>query len=216
MKSTFSRTFYPAAVILMAALLLVGASVQVLIKDYLAATEMADMRSDGAAIADLAVAYGANHELDEQEFLIHLSMAGKVSGADVVICDTTGQLLVCSDAPLGCSHQGLTINQNYLKKVLSAGNVSGSGVIEGLYTENRYVVAQTIQDADNQIKGIVILSKPLSQTAAVLRKLSNVYLYAALLAILISMVLMTVLVRRHSCRKGNTSGRNLLLMFPTS
>ena len=108
MKSTFSRTFYPAAVILMAALLLVGASVQVLIKDYLAATEMADMRADGAAIADLAVAYGADGDLDEREFLIHLSLAGKVSGADVVICDTTGKLLVCSDAPSSFSRRRFT------------------------------------------------------------------------------------------------------------
>ena len=46
MKTAFSRTFYPAAIILMVALLLVGASIQVLIRDYLTASEMADMQSD--------------------------------------------------------------------------------------------------------------------------------------------------------------------------
>lgn len=198
MKSAFSRTFYPAAIILMAALLLVGASFQLLIKDYLSTSEMADMKADGAAIGNLAAAYGSAGSLSDRNFLIHLSLAGKVSGADAVICDTTGRLLLCSDAPLGCTHQGMTISQDYLKKVLSQGTVSSTGVIDGLYSENRYVVSQTIQNTAGRTIGIVILSKPISQTVMVLRKMSNIYLYAALLAVLISMVLMTVLVRRHS------------------
>ena len=198
MKSAFSRTFYPAAIILMAALLLVGASVQVLIRDYLTTNELADMQADGAAIGDLAAAYGAAGSLSDRNFLIHLSLAGQVSGADAVICDTSGRLLLCSDAPLGCSHQGLVIGEDYLKRVLAEGCVSSTGIIEGLYTENRYVVSQTVENGSGRTIGLVILSKPISQTVTVLRKMSNIYLYAALLAVLISMVLMTVLVRRHS------------------
>ncbi len=198
MKSAFSRTFYPAAIILLVALLLVGASFQVLIKDYLSSKELADLQSDGAAIGDLAAAYGAAGSLSDRDFLIHLSLAGNVSGADAVICDTRGRLLLCSDAPLGCNHQGMTISGDYLQKVLSAGAVSSTGVIDGLYSETRYVVGQTIADVTGRTIGIVILSKPISQTVSVLRKMSTIYLYAALLAVLISMVLMTVLVRRHS------------------
>ena len=198
MKTAFSRTFYPAAIILLVALLLVGASFQVLIRDYLTASEMADMKSDGAAIGDLAAAYGAAGSLSNRDFLIHLSLAGKVSGADAVICDISGRLLLCSDAPLGCAHQGMVIGQDYLKKVLSEDTVSSTGIIDGLYSEKRYVVAQTISDEFGRAMGIVILSKPISQTVSILRKMSTVYLYAALLAVLISMVLMNVLVRRHS------------------
>ena len=198
MKTAFSRTFYPAAIILMAALLLVGACFQLLIKDYLSKSEMADMKADGAAIGDLAAAYGSAGNLSDRNFLIHLSLAGEVSGADAVICDSAGRLLLCSDAPLGCAHQGMTISQDYLKTVLSQGSVSSTGIIDGLYSENRYVVSQTIENAAGRPMGIVILSKPISQTVTVLRKMSNIYLYAALLAVLISMVLMTVLVRRHS------------------
>lgn len=198
MKTAFSRTFYPAAIILLAALLLVGASFQVLIKDYLTGKEMEDLRTDGAAIGDLAAAYGSAGSLLDWNFLIHLSLAGRVSGADAVICDTAGRLLLCSDAPLGCSHQGMTISSDYLQKVLSTGAVSSTGIIDGLYTESRHMVGQTITDSAGRTLGIIILSKPISQTVTVLRKMSTIYLYAALLAVLISMVLMTVLVRRHS------------------
>ena len=198
MKTAFSRTFYPAAIILLAAPLLVGASFQVLIKDYLTGKEMEDLRTDGAAIGDLAAAYGSAGSLLDRNFLIHLSLAGRVSGADAVICDTAGRLLLCSDAPLGCSHQGMTISSDYLQKVLSTGAVSSTGIIDGLYTESRHMVGQTITDSAGRTLGIIIVSKPISQTVTVLRKMSTIYLYAALLAVLISMVLMTVLVRRHS------------------
>ncbi len=198
MKSAFSRTFYPAALILMAALLLVGASFQLLIKDYLTKSEMSDMQADGAAIGDLAAAYGVAGSLTDRDFLIHLSLAGNISGGDLVICDSGGRLLLCSDAPLGCTHQGMVISRNYLSSVMSQGCVASTGVIEGLYSEPRYVVSQTFSDASGNILGIVILSKPVSQTVTVLRKMSNIYLYAALLAVLLSIILMTVLVRRHS------------------
>ena len=198
MKTTFSRTFYPAAIILLAALLLVGAAIQVLIKDYISASALSDMKSDGAAIADLAAAYDATEGLANRNFLIDLSLAGKVSGSDVVICDTKGRLLICSDAPLGCSHQGMSIRGSYLKTVLAEGSASGTGTVGGLYDEDRYVVSQTITDSTGNIIGIVILSKPISQTIEVLRRMSNVYLYAALLAVLVGIVLIHYLVRRHS------------------
>ena len=198
MKSAFSRTFYPAAIILMAALLLVGAALQVMIKNYLTSQEFSDLQADGAVIADLAAAYGSSGSLSDRNFLIHLSLAGEVSGADAVICDLNGRLLLCSDAPLGCNHQGMTISQDYLKKVLTSGAISSTGVIDGLYTEPRYVVAQTITDAAGRVVGMVILSKPTSQTVTVLRKMSSIYFYAAISAVFISIVLMTVLVRRHS------------------
>ena len=86
MKSAFSRTFYPAAIILLVALLLVGAAFQVLIKDYLTTKEISDLRSDGAVIADLAAAYGSSGTLSGRDFLINLSLADQVSDADAVIC----------------------------------------------------------------------------------------------------------------------------------
>ena len=52
MKSTFSRTFFPAALLLLAALLLVGASFQILVKNYLVNESYTDLEGDGTVIAD--------------------------------------------------------------------------------------------------------------------------------------------------------------------
>ena len=198
MRSAFSRTFFPAAIILMTAMLLVGISFQLLLKNYLTDKEFSDMQDDGATIGDLAAAYDSTDHMSDREFLIHLSLAGKVSGADVVICDTNGRLLLCSDAPLGCAHQGLVISQTYLQQILKENSVSSTGKIDGLYSDPRFVVSQTFTDASGEIVGIVILSKPVSETMAMMRKMSNIYLYAALMAVFISIVLMTFLARKQN------------------
>ncbi len=198
MKSAFSRTFYPAAIILMAALLLVGASFQVLVKNYLTHKTMEDLKNDGATIADLAAAYYTTENLSSRNFLITLSVASNISDADAVICDTAGRLLLCSDSPLGCQHQGMRISQDFLEQVLSTGCVSNAGLIEGLYTEARYIVSMPIQDAAGSNVGIVIMSTPMTQIVTIIQRLADIYLFVALLTVLVSIVLMTILARKHS------------------
>ena len=198
MRSAFSRTFYPAAIILLTALLLVGVSFQVLVKNYLTEKTMADLKNNGTTIADLASAYYTTESLSSRNFLITLSASGKISGADAVICDTSGKLLLCSDAPLGCSHQGMAISSSYLEEVFRTGYVSNIGMVEGLYPEARYVVSVPIRTDSGRNAGIVIVSTPTEQIVSVTRRLSDIYLFVALLTVSASMMLMTVLAQKNS------------------
>ena len=94
MKSSFSRTFFPAAVILLLALLLVGTSFQFLVRDYLTDTTLSDLENDGKTIARLASAYYTQNSISDQDFLVNLSIATQISSADAVICDEKGILCV--------------------------------------------------------------------------------------------------------------------------
>ena len=112
MKTTFSRTFIPAALILLAALLLVGASFQMLVRNMMTKQSMDNLKDDCATISELASAYYTDSSLTTQDFFVNLSIATRVSGADAVICDRKGKLVLCSDSPMGCAHQGMTIDPN--------------------------------------------------------------------------------------------------------
>ena len=57
MRSTFSRTFFPAALLLLTALLLVGTSFQMLVRGYLNQQALQGLENDGKAISSLASAY---------------------------------------------------------------------------------------------------------------------------------------------------------------
>ncbi len=198
MKTTFSRVFFPAFTVLVGALCLVGLAFLLLAKSYTEARAMDRLQTCGKTVANVAAAYYAEGTGSETDFYINLSVASETAGADVVICDRAGKLVLCSDSPLGCPHQGLVVSPDYLTRVVSAGSARDTGVVRGLYTDNRYVVSVPIYDAGAKVVGIVMASAPMADTLLVLSSMTRIYFYVALLVIILALVIMSVLARRSS------------------
>ncbi len=199
MKTTFSRTLTAVAVMLLLALLLVGICFQLLVKDYLAEQTIQGLRSDGAVIVELIQAVYAEDPVTYRDFNIAMSVASSVSGADAVVCDANGQLILCAESPMGCQHQGLTVGSEYLEQVFRTGGCVDIGVIDGLYADERYVVALPIlHESSNQRIGIVIVSTPIADAIGVLRRISEIFVFVSLLVTLGSVGIMTVYVRQQS------------------
>ena len=199
MKSTFSRTLSAVAVALLAAMLLIGIFFQLLVKDYLTDTAMDSLKSDGEVLVQLIQAGYTEDPISDRNFSIALTVATSVSGADAVICDASGRLLLCARSPLGCSHQGMMVGKDYLEGVFRTGCVSDTGVIQGLYPDTRYVVALPVLDPDTGDRiGIVIMSTPAESTLSVLRRISEIFIFVAILVVLLAVCLMTVYVRSQS------------------
>ena len=161
MRSAFSRTFFSAAMVLLMAMLLIGTSFQALVRNYLTDQAMESLKNDGNAISALASAYYTEGTLNHEDFLVNLSFVSQVSQADAVICDSTGRLVLCSRAPFGCGHQGLSVSSDFLNNVFSTGCVTTTGIIQGLYEDERFVTAVPITDAGGYGVGIVIVSTPM-------------------------------------------------------
>ena len=200
MKTTFSRTFSTFAVILLATLLLIGISFQLLVRSYLTSKTIDGLKSDCSAIANVAAAYYHDDTLSGRDILIILSVVSEISDADTVICDKSGTLVFCSDSPLGCEHQGMTISTgDYLNNILSQEYVVSNGVVEGIYTDSRYVVSTTIRDHQTDaVLGIVIVSTPMADTLSVLKRISDTYIFVSVLVILIAVVALTIYTRKSS------------------
>ena len=199
MKTTFSRTFTSAALILLAALLLVGTSFQLLVKNYLTKHTIESLQDDASTLAALAAAYYSEGNFRNEALLVNLSVAARVSDADTVICDAAGTVVLCSDAPLGCEHQGMRITSpDYLQQVIRDGSSVDTGLIQGLYSDPRYVVSVPILDARDHVLGIVVVSTPTLQTTLVLKRISNIYLSVSILVVLVAVVFMTITSRRHA------------------
>ena len=199
MKSSFGRSFYVFAAILLVALTILGSSFQILVKNYLTDTTYATLEQDGQIISNLASSYWADSSLSTREFLLNLDVASQVSEADIVICDNSGQVVLCSDALSGCEHQGLRLNREYLEKVITTGSDVATGVIRGLYSDRRYVVSVPINSESGAlVSGIVIVSTPTLATGQILNRISNIFLTTAVFVVLISVLAVTVFARRES------------------
>ncbi len=197
MKTSFSRNFSTIAMILLMALTVLGTSFQVLVKEYLTETTSSGLKQDAQVIAQLAAAYSADGSLMDRQFLLNLDVVSQVTDSDAVIFDQAGRVLLCSDALSGCKHQGLALNQEYRDKVLTNGGDTATGVIQGLYTEQRFVVAVPIT-SQSQVHGFVIVSTPTAATDAILNKISNIFLSTAVVVVLIAVLAVSVFARRES------------------
>ena len=198
MRSTFSRTFFSAAMVLLMAMLLIGTSFQALVRDYLTDQAMEGLKNDGNAISALASAYYTEGSLNQEDFLVNLSFVSQVSQSDAVICNSAGQLILCSRAPFGCGHQGMIVSQEFLGEVFSTGCVTTTGIIQGLYEEERFVTAVPITDTNGFGVGIVIVSTPMEQVTGILQKISDTYLFISVLVVLLAVVIMSLVVRHQS------------------
>lgn len=198
MKTAFSRLFGTTVVILLVTLILLGTFFQLLVKDYLTTNATDELTNDGRTIAALAAAYDADSNLYNPNFLTNLDIAARISGADAVICRATGEVVMCSASPLGCEHQGKFIESDYVRRVMDEDVVVNTGKIAGLFDENRYVVAVPITDMNTAKKiGIVIVSKPMEETVVVMQKISDIFLFLAMTAVAITVILVSVFTRRQ-------------------
>ena len=198
MKTSFGRIFYAAALILLMALTMLGASFQQLVKDYLTETTFARLDKDSQVISHLASSYAAGEDTSSHDFLLNLDVAASLSDSDIIICNAQGKVILCSDSPFGCKHMKLQVNSEYLDKVIANGSDRATGVVRGLYDESRFLTARPIQSDGEDVLGIVIVSVPTASTNEVMRRLASYFLNTALVVVLISILGMLAYAGRSS------------------
>ena len=197
MKTTFSRTLTAVSVILLATLVLVGVSFQLLVKNYLTNRAMEGLKHNGNAIAQLVQAYSDDFPTAVRDFHVALTTATNVSGADAVICSARGELLFCADAPYGCEHQGLVLDKEYLLRTFETGGCTDTGMVNGLYEDTRYVVSVPIISAAGMPLGIVIMSEPVGTSTELLTKISEIFVFVSVLVVTVAVIVMAILTRRQ-------------------
>ena len=197
MKSSFSRSFSTAAAILLIALTILGASFQLQVNKYLTESTVSGLQQDADVMANLAAAYSFDKGLTSPSFLLNLDVVSRVTDADIIICDKNGTIMLCSDALMGCDHNGVTFNQDYIRNVIAQKGSTATGIIKGLYTEERYIVAKPIT-ADNELNGVVIVSTPTASTTQIMNKISNIFLTASAFVVLIAVFAVSAFARRES------------------
>ena len=200
MKTTFSRTFSTAATILLLALLLLGASFRLLVQEYLTNNTLEDLQQDADVITRLASAYTMGDSMSRRDFLLNLDVATQISDSDAVICDVNGKVLLCSDALLGCEHQGMYLtDKSYIERIILNGGDTATGIISGLYSDSRYIVSEPILSADGRTAiGIVITSTPTAGTLSIMERISNIFLSASLIVVLITVLAVSMFARSQS------------------
>ena len=197
MKSSFGRSFFTIAIILLLSLVLLGTSFQMLINDYMTDNTISGLKQDAQILADLAAAYSIDGSLNSREFVLNLDIATQISSFDAVICNADGDIVICSCYPNLCDHIGWSIDLDYMNRVLQNGGDVATGIIKGLYTDSRYVVCLPIV-SNGASGGIVMVSTPVIGTTQILNRISNLFLTTSSFVVLLAVVVASFFTRRES------------------
>ena len=160
MKTFFGRTFIPAALVILIALGGIGLFFQYHTNRTMEQRTLNQLAACSETLSRLAVAYDQESNPDFSDFLINLSVAAEVAEAQIQLCSPDGHLVLCSDAPTGCKHQGMQLDSEYLDRVTREGFLSHTGQVKGIYKEVRHVVSKTVYDKHGHLLGIVVVSAP--------------------------------------------------------
>ena len=199
MKTTFSRIFATAAVILLVALVLIGTSFQLLVKEYLTENAVEDLKQHAAATAELAAAYATGEGIRDREFMVNLGVLSQVTGTDTIVCGHSGEILICTDALPACAHVGMAFSDEFVRRVMTTGTVTATGTIPDIYPDSRNLVATPILDpADGGPIGFLIVSRPVDSTTLVMSRISNIFLMVSMMVILVAVVAMVLFARQQS------------------
>ncbi len=198
MKTTFGRNFTVITCLLLAALVFISIFFQLFVEDYLTDSAVSSLKEDADVITELVGAYYSEESFAGRDFHTALTVAASAAGSDAVICDASGKLIVCASHPLGCEHRGLMLGQDYLERTFLKGGCVDTGVIGGLYEDDRYVVSKPVFSSDGSRLALVIVSSPVGSTLAVIERIMQHFLVVSIVVVIICVVLMTLFLRRHS------------------
>lgn len=198
MKTTFSRTLFALVALILVCILLFSVLFQLILRDYVRKQAFERLQTDSDALGNVAAIYYNENYLVDRDFYVALSILSSVTDSDAVICDADGKLLMCSENPLGCAHQGMVVNPDFREKILTDGSVTGNGMIRGLYTDSRLFVAAPIKNADGVVLGFSIVSSSESVALAAIKRLSDGFLLVAVLVVFAAAIFVIVYARKHS------------------
>ena len=204
MRRTQGRILRMVLIILML-LLILGIGLQYATKQYLINDTFRKLEKNGHFLAELASAYYADGDMTNMQFIINLDLAASFSGSDVLMCDDSGKVILCSDSPTGCYHQKFTLSQEYMSRIIQNEGDSDVLVLTNLYEGTRQVCATPVYSTSTgKVVGIVLISAPISEVVQSTTRISNIYLL-----VIIGIMLMTCVLTLYVSRETGSPLREM-------
>ena len=201
MKSTFTRIFTIATVILLVALVLIGTFFQFLVRDYLTGYTMDALLLEAQSIANLASSYAGSDGdgLRTLEFQVNLDVAANVTGSEVLVFDAQGHFLRTPEGMDLDKQNSLLLSTDFIEQVAGAGAFDHTGTIPGLYEDTRNIVAVPIfSHGTDRCMGLVLVSHPVTSISLIMSRISNIFLMVSLLVVLMAIIAMSFFARQQS------------------
>ena len=200
MKTMFSRQFALTAGLILVCLLALGLAFRIFIGRYAASQAQEALLHNADAVTDLAAAYDSSDALrGNWDVRVNLSFASTVADTDAVILAEDGQVILCSCSSPGCEHLNKQVDEGFVQQVFADGKVTRIATLEGLYPDERYIVAEPVVSRSTGAHiGLVMVSVPTAQSREVVSRTSDFFLIIGLGVLLLALLAVSMLARSLS------------------
>ncbi len=192
MKSLFFKSFLLTATLILLSFLVLGVIFVSLASQYNAS----ERKKQLDVSADLLTNTGGLYIVDstlypDVYYSSMLVLAGKLADATVLVGDSTGRIVACSDtssAPTGskCTHVGKRMPIDLMQTMLDKKDLSHKALSD-LFPDDRVSVARVLTSPTGTIGGFLIVSSAASQEG-LLRGFARIFMLAALAVMLFACV----------------------------
>lgn len=147
MKSIYLRNFAATATMVFICFLVVTFSFVGIGKNYLISEYHTDMVNSAREVSRTATALTQTDTLSSWAVGMYISSIANSTGNHILIADTDGVILACSDRTPRCEHVGMALDNGVVSQLRQNGTMDQMSDLGGLYKAKRLVVATAIVDA---------------------------------------------------------------------
>ena len=198
MRSTFSRQFALTAGMILLSFVLLGCSFTSLFYNYMLREEKSALSTNAAAVAEFASTQSTLNGAMDWNLQLSVSYGANVSDTDVLLSDPNGKLVLCTCGEFYCDHVGKTLDADFLQKLVQDDYVYATGVLNGIYEDERYLYALPIHSASTgDLLGYVVVSTATKDMSEMMSRIVGLFLLTAVIVLLVAVVATVLITRRQ-------------------
>jgi signal transduction histidine kinase len=157
------------------------------------------LSTNASAVAAFVSTQSALTEDMDWNLQLAVSYGAGVSDTDVILTDPTGAVVLCSCGQFYCDHVGKVLGSTLLSNISTNGYVYATGVLDGIYEDERYLYALPVNAAaDNDLLGYVLVSTKTRDVSAVMTQIVGLFLFTAVIVLLIATMATGIITRRQT------------------
>ena len=199
MGGSASRTLRIAIILFLVTLLVLGIAIRSMTIQSMTVSALTELENSSLTLSQLASAYYAEGSLANMQFIINLDLTSKISGVDVLVCNQSGRIILCSDSPTGCEHQSYTLAPSYMENICQSGHVSNVSTLQNVYEDVRYISARPVYfSGSGEVVGYVIVSTPISEASKMATRVANFFLVGIAVVTVLTAFMMAYVANRQS------------------
>ncbi len=199
MHTSFSRQFSLTAGMILLSFVLLGCSITGLFYNYMLQEEKRSLSTNAQAVASYASTETSFTSQVDWDTQLAISYGANVSDTEVLLTDTSGNVVLCTCGDFYCEHVGKQLDASFLNSLNQNGYVYTTETLDEIYDGERYLYSLPVYSAEtSSLLGYVIVSTATKDVSNMMLSFVRFFLITAIIVMLIALFATMIITRQQT------------------